>query len=69
MEYTIDIPMAQGKDLKSGWTFDLKWLRKIEQKTLEGDHVVEEEIEEVMLAVLGIKRNPLCPGTDSDDDD
>lgn len=56
--FTIELPLAEGRDEESGWTIDPAFLRQIEEKTRNGEHVHEEGIEEVILALFGIPMNP-----------
>ena len=56
--FTIEIPLAEGEEEKGGWTIEPTFLRQIEEKTRQGEHVYEEAIEEVILALFGIPMNP-----------
>ena len=55
--YAIEIPMASGDDHDGGWTIDPAFLRKIEEKTRNGEHVYMEGVEEVVLAIFNIPMN------------
>lgn len=55
--FTIEIPMAEGRDEEGGWTVSCQFCRDIAEKTQAGDAVCEEQAEEVLMALFGIPRN------------
>lgn len=56
--FTIDIPLAEAQDADGGWTIDTAFIRQIEQKTGRLEHVCDEEIESVIVAMFDIPINP-----------
>jgi hypothetical protein len=56
--FSIDIPLAEARDADGGWTISTEFIRQIEQKTGRLEHVCDEEIESVIVALFDIPINP-----------
>ena len=56
--FTIEIPMAQGRDEEGGWTISYHFCQEIARKTMAGDSACEEQVEEVLRALFDIPQNP-----------
>jgi hypothetical protein len=65
-EATTRIPLAVGRDYEGGWTIDPAFLREIEVKTRDTEHIYEEAIEEVLLVVFGLTRNPIATANNAE---
>lgn len=56
--FTVQIPMANERDLSEGWTISYQFLSEIERKTRDSEHVYPEAVEDVLLGLFNIPRNP-----------